>query len=72
MGAIALGVVKSRDRGWASTPTEGAIIAGLAALTGFVLGAARVNAPALDRSAPSSGAAPAGTHSCRTIRWRRI
>jgi hypothetical protein len=53
MGAITLGVVKSRDWDWASTPTEGAIIAGLAALTGFVLWAARVNAPALDRSAPT-------------------
>jgi MFS family permease len=71
MGAIALGVVKSSEWGWASTTTEGATDAGLAALTGFVLWAARVNAPALDRSAPSSGAAPASTHSCRTIRWRR-
>jgi hypothetical protein len=48
VGASALGVVK---------PTAGAIIAGLAALTGVVLWAARVNAPALDRSIPSSGAA---------------
>jgi hypothetical protein len=53
MGAIALGVVKSSDWGWATTPTEDAIIAGLGALTGFVLWAARVKAPALDRSAPT-------------------
>jgi hypothetical protein len=63
VGASALGVVK---------PTEGAIIVGLGALTGFVLWAARVNAPALDRSAPSSGAAPVSAPAYRTIRWRRL
>jgi len=48
VGAIALGVVKSSDWGWASISTEGAIIAGLVALAVFVIWASRVNAPALD------------------------
>jgi EmrB/QacA subfamily drug resistance transporter len=48
VGALALGVVKSSDWGWASPSTESAIIAGLAALTAFVVWAGRVEAPALD------------------------
>lgn len=48
VGAIALGVVKSTDWGWASTPTEGAIVTGLVVLAVFVVWASRVDAPALD------------------------
>src|SRR5262249_16462438 len=48
VGALALGVVKSTDWGWASLWTEGAITAGLVLLMGFVVWASRIDAPALD------------------------
>jgi Na+/melibiose symporter-like transporter len=48
VGAIALGVVRSSDGGWASSSTASAIFGGLAVLAVFVLWASRVDAPALD------------------------
>jgi EmrB/QacA subfamily drug resistance transporter len=48
VAALALGVVKSNDWGWASAPTAAAIIVGLVVLTAFVVWARRVDAPALD------------------------
>src|SRR5262249_31720175 len=48
VGAIALGVVKSSDWGWASAPTIAAIVGGLLILGGFVSWARKIEAPALD------------------------
>src|SRR5262249_16943431 len=48
VGAIALGVVRSTEWGWASASTESAMIAGLAVLALFVAWASRAEAPALD------------------------
>ena len=48
VAAIALGVVKSTDWGWASAATTGAIFAGFVTLAGFLVWAGRVEAPALD------------------------
>jgi EmrB/QacA subfamily drug resistance transporter len=48
VSALALGVVKSSDWGWASPASLGAIVAGLAVLVGFVRWASRVETPALD------------------------
>jgi EmrB/QacA subfamily drug resistance transporter len=50
VGAIAFGVVKSSDWGWASPWTPGVILAGLGILAGFVAWAGRVAMPALDLS----------------------
>jgi len=50
VAAVAFGVVKSSDWGWASPWTQGAIVAGLAILAGFIAWASRVDMPALDLS----------------------
>ena len=48
VAALALGVVKSNDWGWASASTALALSVGLAVLAAFVVWARRVEAPALD------------------------